>query len=51
MVIIPVKLDSTVMCGTALTVEATCSIDVALRMPMPRWRILRTCVLDRMTNA
>ena len=51
MVIIPVKLDSTVMCGTALTVEATCSITVALCMPMPLWRILCTCVLGRMTNA
>ena len=51
MVIIPVKLDSTVMRGTALTVEATRQISDALRMPTPRWRILRTCVPGRMTNA
>lgn len=51
MVVIPVKLDSTVMRGTALTVEATRSIADALRMPTPRWRILRTCVPGRMTNA
>ena len=37
MVVIPVKLDSTVMRGTALTV--------------PTFRILRTCVPGRMTNA
>ena len=41
MVIIPVKLDSTVMR----------SIADALRMPTPRWKILRTCVPGRMTNA
>ena len=41
MVVIPVKLDSTVMRGTALTVEATRSIADALRMPTPRWKILR----------
>ena len=51
MVAIPVKLDSTVMRGTALTVEATRSIADALRMPTPRWRILRTCVPGSMTNA
>lgn len=51
LVIIPVKLDSTVMRGTALTVEATKSIADALRMPTPRFRILRTCVPGRMTNA
>ena len=51
MVVIPVKLDSTVMRGTALTVEATRSISDALRMPTPRWKILRTCVPGRMTNA
>ena len=45
------KLDSTVMRGTALTVEATRSIADALRMPTPRWKILRTCVPGRMTNA
>ena len=51
MVVIPVKLDSTVMRGTALTVEATRSIADALRMPTPSWKILRTCVHGRMTNA
>lgn len=51
MVVIPVKLDSTVMRGTALTVEATRSIAGALRMPTPRWKILRTCVPGCMTNA
>lgn len=51
MVVIPVKLDSTVMRGTALTVEATRSIADALRMPTPRWKILRTCVPGHMTNA
>ena len=51
LVVIPVKLDSTVMRGTALTVEATKSIAEALRMPTPKYRILRTCVPGRMTNA
>ena len=51
MVIVPVKLDSTVMRGTALTVSAIESISDALRVPTPRWRILRTCVPGLMTNA
>mgnify|MGYP001140776902 FL=1 len=50
-IIIPVKLDSTVMRGTALTVEATKSIAEALRLPCPKYRILRTCVPGRMTKA
>lgn len=50
-IIVPVKLDSTVMRGTALTVEATRSIAEALRLPRPRFGILRTCVPGRMTNA
>ena len=50
LVVIPAKLDSTVMRGTALTVEATKSIAEALRMPTPKYRILRTCVPGRMTN-
>ncbi len=50
-IIIPVKLDSTVMRGTALTVEATRAITEALRLPRPKFRILRTCVPGRMTNA
>lgn len=50
-VIVPVKLDSTVMRGTALTVEATKSITEALRLPRPKFRILRTCVPGCMTNA
>ena len=51
MVIVPVKLDSTVMRGTALTVSAIESISDALRVPTPAWRILRTCVPGLMTNA
>lgn len=50
-IIVPVKLDSTVMRGTALTVEATRSITEALRLPRPKFKILRTCVPGRMTNA
>lgn len=50
-VIIPVKLDATVMRGTALTVTAIQSIADALRIPTPTWRILRTCVPGCMTNA
>jgi len=51
LVIIPVKLDATVMRGTALTVEAIKSISEALRIPTPKWRILRTCVPGSMTVA
>ncbi len=51
LIIIPVKLDSTVMRGTALTASATRQIADALRMPAPEFRILRTCVPGRMTNA
>ncbi len=51
MVIVPVKLDSTVMRGTALTINAINSISDALRVPTPKWRILRTCVPGLMTNA
>ncbi|WP_241158254.1 ParA family protein [Adlercreutzia sp. ZJ138] len=51
MVIIPVKLDSSVMRGTALTVNAMRSISDALRLPMPKWRILRTCVPGRSTRS
>lgn len=51
MVVIPVKLDSTVMRGTALTVSAIQAIADALRIPVPTFRILRTCVPGRMTNA
>ncbi len=50
-IIVPVKLDSTVMRGTALTVEATKSITEALRLSRPKFGILRTCVPGRMTNA
>lgn len=49
MVVIPVKLDSSVMRGTALTVSAMRSISDALRLPMPAWKILRTCVPGRAT--
>lgn len=51
LVIIPVKLDATVMRGTALTVDAIRSIADALRVPTPKWRVLRTCVPGCMTNA
>ena len=51
MVLIPVKLDSTVMRGTALTVNAIAAIADALRMPVPDFKILRTCVPGRTTNA
>lgn len=49
MVVIPVKLDSSVMRGTALTVSAMRSVSDALRLPMPVWKILRTCVPGRTT--
>lgn len=49
MVIIPVKLDSSVMRGTALTVNAMHSVAEAMRLPMPKWRILRTCVPGQRT--
>ena len=48
---IPVKLDATVMRGTAFTVNAIRSISDALRILVPEWRILRTCVPGRMTKA
>lgn len=51
LVIIPVKLDSSVMRGTALTVNATRAIADALRMPTPRFKILRTCVPGRSTRS
>lgn len=51
MVVVPAKLDSTVMRSTALTVNAIESISDALRVPTPTWRILRTCVPGLMTNA
>lgn len=51
MVVVSVKPDLTVMRGTALTVNAIESIADALRVPTPKWRILRTCVPGLMTNA
>ena len=51
LVIVPVKLDSSVMRGTALTVNATRAIADALRMPTPRFKILRTCVPGRATRS
>lgn len=51
MVVIPVKLDGSVMRGTALTVEATRQISDALRMPTPKFRLLRTMVPGRMTRS
>lgn len=50
-IIIPVKLDSTVMRGTSSAVAAVEGIATKLRIPAPDWRILRTCVPGRMTNA
>lgn len=49
--IIPVKLDAAVMRGTALTVSVIQSIADALRVPTPRYRVLRTCVPGSTTNA
>ncbi|MGO5413935.1 ParA family protein [Slackia isoflavoniconvertens] len=51
LIVIPVKLDGSVMRGTALTVSATRAIADALRMPTPRYRILRTCVPGRETKS
>ena len=51
MVIIPVKLDGSVMRGTALTVNAMREITNALRLPTPRFKILRTCVPGRGTRS
>ena len=50
-VIIPVKLDSTVMRGTASVVDSLRLVATKLRLPVPSWRILRTCVPGLMTNA
>lgn len=49
-ILIPVKLDATVMRGIAITVNAVRSVSDALRMPTPDYRILRTCVPGRMTR-
>ena len=51
LVIVPVKLDGSVMRGTELTVNATRAIADALRMPTPRFKILRTCVPGRATRS
>lgn len=50
-VIVPVKLDSTVMRGTASVVDSLRLVAGRMRVPVPEWRILRTCVPGRMTNA
>ena len=50
-VIVPVKLDSTVMRGTASVVDSLRLVAGRMRIPVPEWRILRTCVPGRMTNA
>ena len=50
-VVIPVKLDSTVMRGTASAVDSLRLVATKMRLPVPDWRILRTCVPGRMTNA
>lgn len=51
LVAVPVKLDGSVMRGTALTVDAMGSVAAALRTPPPRFRILRTCVPGRETRS
>lgn len=51
MVIIPVKLDGSVMRGTALTVNAMHQVSNALRLPTPNFKILRTCVPGRKTKS
>lgn len=51
LIIIPVKLDGSVMRGTALTVNATHAISDALRLSTPKYRILRTCVPGRETRS
>lgn len=51
MIVIPAKLDSTVMRGTALTVNTIQAIADEMRVCLPEFRILRTCVPGRMTNA
>lgn len=51
MVVIPVKLDAAVMRGTAFTVNAIRSISDTLRIPVPEWKVLRTCVPGRMTKS
>ena len=50
-VVIPVKLDGSVMRGTALTVNAMRRVSGALRLPTPNFRILRTCVPGRQTRS
>ncbi|MEA5020501.1 MAG: ParA family protein [Gordonibacter sp.] len=50
-IIVPVKLDSTVMRGTTSAVQAIEGIATKLRIPAPDWKILRTCVPGRMTRA
>ena len=50
-VVIPVKLDSTVMRGTASAVAGVRAVSNELRLPAPDYRILRTMVPGRMTNA
>lgn len=49
LVVLPVKLDATVMRGTALAVETVRAVSGALRLPVPAWRILRTVVPGRST--
>ena len=49
MVIIPVKMDSSVMRGTALTVNALRSVSDAMGIASPKWNILKTCVPGRET--
>lgn len=45
------KTTTAVNLSSIFTVNAIRSISDALRIPVPEWRILRTCVPGRMTNA
>ncbi len=49
--IIPVKLDSAVMRGTAAAVFGIEGVATKLRLPVPEWKISRTCVPGRLANA
>ena len=51
MVLVPVKLDSTVMRGTNVTINGIKAICNKKRIPTPEIKIVRTCVPGAMTNA
>jgi chromosome partitioning protein len=50
-VVIPARLDSTVMRGIASAISAIESVSTKLRIPLPQFKVLRTCVPGRMTTA